>query len=61
MDDLRGSEAIYDGLSWAAGSWTIEPIAPDELPEPNVTDSNESILMEGCRLLDERVKAGHLL
>jgi hypothetical protein len=61
LDDLRGPEAIYQGLEWDSGTWTVEPVTPDDLPRPNVNDSNESILMEGCRRLDERLKSGHLL
>jgi len=61
FNESRGPEAIYEGLGWGAGSWTVEPVASGGLPEPNVEDSNESILMEGCRRLDERLKSGHLL
>jgi DNA-binding response OmpR family regulator len=56
-----GAEAVYEGIGWTDGVWTVEPISTKELPPPNNDLSNESILMEGCRLLDERVKAGQLL
>jgi hypothetical protein len=49
-----GAEAVYDALQWTDGTWTIEPIAPDGLPSPNNDLSNEAILMEGCRALDEK-------
>ncbi len=58
---LSGPEAIYECLSWSTGAWSVEPVAPDDIPPSNSDESNESILMEGCRLLDERAKAGHLL
>ncbi len=61
FDDLAGAEAVYEGLTWADGTWKVEPVAPEDLPSPNNDLSNEAILMEGCRLLDEKVKAGHLL
>ncbi|MBD3404011.1 DUF4388 domain-containing protein [candidate division GN15 bacterium] len=48
-----GAEAVYEGLAWTDGSWMIEPVSSDSLPEANNQLSNESILMEGCRLLDE--------
>ncbi|MCB2231530.1 DUF4388 domain-containing protein [bacterium] len=48
-----GAEAVYEGIPWTEGSWMIEPVSVDSLPEPNNSLSNESILMEGCRLLDE--------
>ncbi len=55
---LTGPEAIYEGLTWGYGAWKIEPVREEELPEPNNTESNESILMEGCRLIDEKNHAG---
>jgi DNA-binding response OmpR family regulator len=61
LGDLSGVEAIYEGLTWTWGKWQIDPVSPENIPDPNITTPNESVLMEGCRLLDERVKAGHLL
>ncbi|MEZ5360017.1 MAG: DUF4388 domain-containing protein [Candidatus Zixiibacteriota bacterium] len=58
---LGGPEAVYQGLAWANGTWTVEPITISDIPAPNNQASNESILMEGCRLIDERVKSGQLL
>jgi len=58
---ITGAEAVYEGLTWTDGTWTAEAIEQDDLPEPNNHLSNESILMEGCRLMDERAKAGQLL
>ncbi|MFH2037083.1 MAG: DUF4388 domain-containing protein [Candidatus Zixiibacteriota bacterium] len=54
LNDLAGAEAIYEGLGWIEGTWKIEPVKLEELPLPNNDQPNESILMEGCRLLDER-------
>ncbi|MBN1213023.1 MAG: DUF4388 domain-containing protein [candidate division Zixibacteria bacterium] len=55
-DVLTGAEAVYEGLSWKDGTWSAQPVSPGSIPEPNNDYSNESILMEGCRLLDERTR-----
>ncbi len=57
MGDLRGAEAVYEAMSWSDGVWNLEPMEPENLPAPNNTLPNESILMEGCRLLDEKHRA----
>jgi CheY-like chemotaxis protein len=59
--DKIGADAVYEGIAWADGTWLVEPITVDSFPQPNNELSNESILMEGCRRLDERVKSGQLL
>ncbi len=51
--DKLGAEAVYEGIAWASGTWNIQPATPQSMPEPNNEYSNESIMMEGCRLLDE--------
>jgi len=61
LGDIPGAEAVYEGIGWTYGSWLVEQITPDDLPAPNNTLPNESILMEGCRLLDEKVRGGQLL
>jgi hypothetical protein len=61
FEDLAGEEAIYEALTWAEGQWNAEPVPSEEIPPANIQASNESILMEGCRLLDERAKSGHLI
>ena len=55
-DELEGAEAVYEGLSWKDGTWSAQPVSPSSIPEANNDYSNESILMEGCRLLDERTR-----
>jgi len=52
-DDKIGAEAVHEALTWPEGKWEVEPIAEDDLPVANNTLPNETILMEGCRLLDE--------
>ena len=49
---LRGAEAVYRVIAWEDhGQFAVEPIS--DFPEPNIGLPLESILMEGCRLLDE--------
>jgi len=58
-DDLMGAEAIYASLAWKDGVWCVDPILPGDLPtEPNVQESIDAILIEGCRLLDEGTRNG---
>ncbi|PKK83181.1 MAG: hypothetical protein CVT49_09720 [candidate division Zixibacteria bacterium HGW-Zixibacteria-1] len=52
-EDKTGAEAVYLAIPWDKGIWSVDPIGPEELPEPNNFQSNESILLEGCYLLDE--------
>jgi DNA-binding response OmpR family regulator len=56
LKDCTGAEAVYQALAWTTGYWNIQPVAAEEIPPPNTEYSNESILMEGCRLLDEKQK-----
>ncbi len=53
LGDLLAEKAIYEALAWSRGTWLLEPITDDDLPEPNNNLPNEFILMEGCRLIDE--------
>jgi hypothetical protein len=52
-DDIRGPEAVYCALGWRQGVWSVDPVAPEELPEPNNDLTNEAVLLDGCRRLDE--------
>jgi len=61
LGNIKGAEAVYQALAWADGIWNIEPISPDDLPKPNNSLPNESILMEGCRLLDEKSRTGQII
>jgi CheY-like chemotaxis protein len=53
LGELKGEKAIHRALEWKSGTWAIEPVTEADLPEPNNDLSNESILLEGCRLMDE--------
>ena len=47
-----GEGAVHKIIRWGEdGEFTVEPT--DQFPGSNISESNESILMEGCRLLDE--------
>jgi DNA-binding response OmpR family regulator len=59
--DLAGAEAVHEALAWVQGTWTVESVASEDFPPPNTHLSNESILTQGCLLLDEKAKAGKLL
>ena len=52
-DTLRGPEAVYRGITWNHGVWSVDPVDEKSLPEPNNQLSNEAVLLEGCRLMDE--------
>ncbi|GAB4315393.1 MAG: hypothetical protein Kow0074_02960 [Candidatus Zixiibacteriota bacterium] len=53
--DTEGEEAVYDIITWNTGSFTLRPI--DAMPSVNVRLPNDALLLEGCRLLDERQRA----
>lgn len=55
-DDRQGAEAVFAGLAWTRGVWSVDPVGRDDLPEPNNDRSIDSILIEGCCLIDERLK-----
>jgi len=51
--DKHGAEAIYEGASWKTGKWTVHPIKPDELPDPNNDTPLEDIFVESSRRIQE--------
>jgi DNA-binding response OmpR family regulator len=61
LGDLVGAPAVHEAIAWSDGSWVVEPVSPDKLPVPNNHTLNESLLKDGCRLMDERVRTGQLL
>ena len=56
LGDTGSPEAVYAALGWTDGHWKIEPVAEADLPEANNQLPNDAILMEGCRLIDERAE-----
>ncbi len=50
--DLVGPAAVYRIIGWEDdGEFSVHP--ESDFPEPTIGESIESLLMEGCRLLDE--------
>jgi len=50
--ETSGAEAVYRIIAWEDdGEFTVHQ--EDDFPESTIQESNESLLMEGCRLLDE--------
>jgi hypothetical protein len=49
-----GANAVFRALSWDRGIWSVDRLEQADLPAPNVDRSIDSILIEGCHLLDER-------
>lgn len=53
----KGEDAVYEILKYTQGKFTFKPeFSPPVKPEINMPTT--SILMEGCRLLDEFARAG---
>jgi hypothetical protein len=61
LGNIKGAEAVYEAMAWSDGAWNIEPLASKDLPKPNNNLSIESILLEGCRLLDEKNRSGQAI
>lgn len=53
---LKGDAAVHQAMTWHQGNWLVEHVTDAELPASNTSLSNEAILIEGCRLLDERAR-----
>ena len=54
LGDLFGAEAIYGVAEWIEGQWTIDSLKENDLPDANVKEPFEDILMECCRIMDSR-------
>jgi hypothetical protein len=51
--DRTGPEAVYRVIAWEEdGEFTVHQ--EESFPDATIQASTESLLMEGCRLLDER-------
>jgi hypothetical protein len=51
-DSHYGAEAIYEAVTWSEGDWEVEALKSDDLPDNNVGQSFESLVMECLRLID---------
>ncbi|MFQ5641582.1 MAG: DUF4388 domain-containing protein, partial [bacterium] len=56
LGDINGPEAIFEGVQWQSGEFVVSRTRVTEIPSPNIELPNESILMEGCRLMDEELR-----
>lgn len=59
LGDIVGPAAIFEGITWLSGAFAVTVVDAESIPEPNVDLPNESILMEGCRLIDERARSAN--
>lgn len=50
---LKAEFAVYRLLSWTEGEFQLEPCGPSGLAEPVIKMSNQALIMEGMRRLDE--------
>jgi hypothetical protein len=52
LGDLQGEEAVYRVIAWEdQGQFTVRE--ESRFPAATIRVPSESVLMEGCRLLDE--------
>jgi hypothetical protein len=47
-----GEDAVYEILGWQDATFSFSPV--ETMPEVNCRVPNEAMLLEGCRLMDER-------
>lgn len=55
-DGMTGAEAVHIAIPWKSGIWSVDPLGVNDLPEPNNEKTIDTILLEGCQLLDEKVQ-----
>lgn len=60
LGQLAGADSIYEAMTWPSGTWTVEPVTENQLPQPNNQLSTDAVLMEGAYRLDEKMRAGYL-
>jgi DNA-binding NarL/FixJ family response regulator len=49
-----GEEAVYEILAWQDATFSFSPV--ETMPQANCRMPNEAMLLEGCRLMDERTR-----
>lgn len=54
--DSTGLNALLKGFSWKQGIWCIESIDESELPEPDINENIDAVLIAACTKLDQVVK-----
>ena len=58
--ELRGEAAVHEALRWRTGMFSVRNVERSSIPTHNISAANESILMEGCLLLDEGLRNSDL-
>lgn len=53
VGQLQGEAAVYRLLKWADGEFELEPMVGETPVAASITASNQSLIMEGMRRLDE--------
>jgi hypothetical protein len=59
--ESKGLDALLTGVSWRQGIWSVESIEASELPEPNVDEKIDAVLMAACTKLDQVTKEEEIL
>lgn len=54
--ELNGTAALLKAASWRKGTWNIETIDASELPEPNIDQTIDAVLIKTCSRLDDAGK-----
>lgn len=53
-EGVNGIDALAEAMSWKNGIWNIDPIDPEEIPEANLNQSIDSVLLDICVRFDEQ-------
>lgn len=53
-DHLAGEEAVFEALKWERGIWSVDPVSPEDVPPDNIQRTIDSILIQGCHLVDQQ-------
>jgi hypothetical protein len=51
-DEAKGIDAILQGIGWKQGIWNIDAVDQSQLPEPNVNQKIDAVLLEACTKYD---------
>lgn len=57
LDKLVGEEAIYAAAKWSEGTWTVDSIKEEDLPDSNVERSNKTIRINTIKILEDKPAA----
>ncbi|UCG60994.1 MAG: DUF4388 domain-containing protein [Candidatus Zixiibacteriota bacterium] len=54
LDNLAGEDAIYRAAQWNEGTWTVETIKEEDLPDSNVERSDGTIRINTMKILENK-------